>query len=89
MKSDGSLTVQGEKKTIPEGQVEAIADQLVQACPFVASPKEGVCADCFVYELNIQMDGQTYTVQALDTTLTEELRSLTTVLDGFLQAVGQ
>jgi hypothetical protein len=35
------------------------------------------------------MDGQTYTVQASDTTLTEDLRPLITTLDEFLQLAGQ
>jgi hypothetical protein len=35
------------------------------------------------------MDGQTYAVQALDTTLTEELRPLINSLDEFLQLTSQ
>jgi hypothetical protein len=95
MQSDGSLTVQSEhppvdkQVTVPEDHVEAITDLLVQACPFEAGPTKGVCADCFNYELSIEMDGQTYTVQALDTTLTEELRPLVNALDEFLQMTGQ
>jgi len=95
LESDGSLTVQSEhppvdeQMTIPEDHVKTITDLLVQACPFKAGPTEGVCADCFTYELNIQMDGQTYAVQALDTTLTEELRPLISILDEFLQVTSQ
>ena len=95
LESDGSLMVQSERPpvdkqiTIPEDHVETITDLLVQACPFEAGPTKGVCADCFNYELNIEMDGQTYTVEALDTTLTDELRLLINTLDEFLQLTGQ
>jgi hypothetical protein len=68
---------------IPKDQVEAITDLLVQACPFELDEKQGVCADCFNYELKIQMDDQTNAIQALDTTLTEELRPLINILDEF------
>jgi hypothetical protein len=95
LRSNGSLVIQSEHPpvdkqiTVPEDHVEPITDLLVQACPFDVSQTKGVCADCFNYELNIQMDGQTYTVQALDTTLTEELRPLINALDEFLQVTGQ
>jgi hypothetical protein len=95
LQSDGSLTIQSERPPleaqmkIPEDHVEPITDLLVQACPFEAGPTEGVCADCFIYELNIQMNGQTYAVQASDMTLTEELHPLINALDEFLQIAGQ
>jgi hypothetical protein len=89
LQSNGSLTVQSERPpaneqmTISGDQVEAITDLLVRACPFEVGATQGVCADCFNYELKIQMDGQNYVVQALDTTLTEELRPLISILDEF------
>jgi len=95
MQSDGSLTIQSEhppvdkQMTVPEDHLKSIADLLVQACPFETGATTGVCADCFNYELNIEMDGQTYTVQALDTTLTEELRPLIDTLNEFIQLTGQ
>jgi hypothetical protein len=95
LQSDGNLEVQSKKPAvdkqimIPEDHVEPIQNLLVQACPFETARAEGVCADCYNYELNIEMDGQTYTVQASDTTLTEDLRPLITTLDEFLQLAGQ
>ena len=95
LQSDGSLEVQSKKPAvdkqimIPEDHVEPVQNLLVQACPFETARAEGVCADCYNYELNIEMDGQTYTVQASDMTLTEDLRPLITTLDEFLQLAGQ
>ena len=94
--SDGSLMVQSKRPAvdkqimIPEDHVEPIKNLLVQACPFPTGRAEGVCADCYNYELNIEMNGKTFDLQASDTTLTEDLRPLITTLDQFLQlAAGQ
>lgn len=95
LQNDGSLIVQSERPpvdeqmTVPEDHVEPITDLLVQACPFEVGTPKGVCADCFNYELNIQMNGRTYSVQANDTTLTEGLHPLINALDEFLQIAGQ
>jgi hypothetical protein len=95
LESDGSLTVRSEhppveeQMTIPQDHLEEIPDLLARACPFEVGPAQGVCADCFNYELDIQMDGQTYAVEAIDTTLTEELRPLVNILDEFLQVTAQ
>lgn len=95
LQSDGSLMVQSERPAvdkqimIPEDHVEPIKNLLVQACPFPTGRAEGVCADCYTYQLKIEMNGQTYDLQASDTTLTEDLRPLITTLDQFLQLTGQ
>ena len=89
--SDGKLTIKSERPpvdkqdTLSKDQVGTITEMLVQACPFKVSPDQGVCADCFVYTLNIQMDGHTYSVQASDVTLTKELNPLVDVLSQLLQ----
>jgi hypothetical protein len=93
--SDGSLKVQSERppideqKTISADQVQAITELLVQACPFEVGPTNGVCADCFFYDLKIQMDDRTYTVQVSDVTLTKKLQPLIGTLSQFLQDSGQ
>lgn len=93
--NDGSLSVQSERpfideqKTISADQVQAITGLLVQACPFEAGPTNGVCADCFFYNLNVQMDGRVYTVQASDVTLTKKLQPLINTLSQLLQESGQ
>ena len=93
--NDGSLKVQSERpsvnvqKTISADQVKAITELLVRACPFEAGPTNGVCADCFFYDLNIQMDDRTYTVQASDVTLTKDLQPLIGTLSQLLQDAGQ
>jgi hypothetical protein len=93
--SAGSLTVQSERpamedqKTISADQVQAITELLAQACPFEAGPTNGVCADCFFYKLDVQMDGRTYSVQASDVTLTKKLQPLINTLSQLLQESGQ
>ena len=93
--TDGNLTVQSERppadeqKKISEDQVKAITELLVQACPFEVGSTKGVCADCFIYDLNIQMNGQTYAVQVSDITLTEELQPLISALSQLLQGTEQ
>jgi len=95
LQSDGSLSIQSKKPaldkqfTIPEDHLAPIKNLLVQACPFGTGRAEGVCADCYTYEMKIKMDGQTYDAQATDTTLTEDLRPLINTLDQFLQLTGQ
>lgn len=92
--SEGSLVVQSKRPptdvemTISKDQVEAITDSLVQACPFENDSTKGdECADCFVYDLNIQMDGQTYSVRASDVTLTDELHPLVDALSQLVQNI--
>jgi len=94
--SGGSLEVQSERppmdleRTVSQDQVDEITDLLVKACPFVNESTKGTeCADCFVYDLNIQMDGQTYSVKATDVTLTEDLRPLVDALSQLVQSVRQ
>lgn len=94
MHSDGSLTIQSEnppadtQKSISQDQVNAITNLLVQACPFNMVPNDAGCADCFIYKLNVQMDGQSYVMLATDVTLTEEVRPLIDMLSQLLQDTG-
>ncbi len=91
LQNDGSLTIQNERppldteKKISTDRVKTIASLLAQACPFETGPAQGICADCFSYTLSIQIDDQTYTVQASDVTLTEELQPLVDALSQLLQ----
>jgi len=93
--SGGNLTVQSERpavnmqKTISEDQLKTIADSLVQACPFNVPVDKNDCADCFVYDLKVQMDGIFYSVQASDMTAAEELQPLISALSQLLQDTGQ
>jgi hypothetical protein len=87
----GNLTVKSERpavdvqKTLSDEQVKDITELLVGACPFKTNVDKGNCADCFVYDLNVQMDGQVYSVQASDVTLSEELQPLINALSQLLQ----
>ena len=89
--SRGSLEVQSERpptderRTISEDQVDSITKLLVQACPFKIEPGKGICADCFVYDLKVQMNDRSYTLQASDVTLTEDLQPLIGELSQLLQ----
>jgi hypothetical protein len=94
LRSDGSLTIQSEsppanvQKSISTNQVSNITNLLAQACPFEMAPNEAGCADCFIYNLNIQMDGQTYVMLGTDVTLTEEARPLIDALSQLFQDAG-
>ena len=89
--STGSLVVQSERppknvqKTISRDQVDAITELLVQACPFKIEPAKKECADCFVYDLKIQMDEHTYSEQFSDMTFAEEMRPLVEALNQLAQ----
>jgi len=89
--SHGRLHIQSERlstnveKTITEEQINQIANLLVQACPFVVHQTDARCADCFIYELVIQMGTEKFTVVATDTTLSDEMHPLINMLNGLLQ----
>ena len=93
--SGGNLTVQSERppvdvqKKISKNQVGVIGGLLAQACPFEMKPNDAGCADCFLYNLNVQMDGQTYVMLATDVTLTEDLHPLIGTLSQLLRDTEQ
>jgi hypothetical protein len=95
LQSDGSMTIQSDHPAVdkqlqvPADHVEPVENLLVEACPFPVGRADGNCADCFNYELEIQMDEQFYSIQAQDTTLTEELHSLVNALDEFILMAAQ
>ena len=91
--SGGRLTVQSEspatdvRKTLSKDQVSAITGYLAEACPFEMKPNDAGCADCFLYKLDIQMDGKTYVMLATDVTLSDEVHPLINELSNLLQDV--
>lgn len=93
--SGGNLKVQSERpptdlqKTLSDDQVKAISELLVQACPFEINPDKGVCADCFTYNLDVEMNGHAYSVQASDVSLPEDLQPLIGALSQLLQNTEQ
>ena len=93
--SDGNLRVRRGRlpvdvqKVILESQVLEIADLLAAACPFETNSNDNECADCFLYEIIIQMDNKTYSVQATDVTLIGELHPLINTLNSLIQAAGE
>jgi len=94
LQSDGSLKIQSEnpaanvQKTVSNDQVSEMANLLAQACPFKMQPNDAGCADCFIYNLSVQMNGQTYVMLATDVTLTDKLHPLIDVLSQLLQDTG-
>lgn len=95
LNSNGDLKVQSrnpqatETKTVSATQVKTISVLLADSCPFAEDSVKGTCADCFFYELTIQMDGQTYVIGASETALSEEMFSLIFTLDQFFPTAGQ
>lgn len=94
LQSDGSLTIQSEyppanvQKSISIEQANEISNLIAQACPFKMEPNDMGCNDCFIYNLNIQMNGQTYVILATDVTLADEVYPLIDVLSQLLQDTG-
>ena len=94
LQSDGGLVIQSEsppanvQKSISKEQVSEITNLLVQACPFNMQPNDLGCADCFIYKLSVQMNGQTYGMLATDVTLTDEVYPLINMLSQLLQDTG-
>jgi hypothetical protein len=91
LQSDGNLKIQSEnppanvEKSISKEQIDNITNLLAQGCPFKMEPNDTGCADCFIYNLNIQMNSQTYTMLASDVTLTNQLHPLIDELNNLLQ----
>jgi hypothetical protein len=94
LQSDGNLKIKSEnpptnvERTISPDQISGIANLRDQACPFEMSPNDAGCADCFLYKLNIQMDGQTYVLLATDITMRDDVRPLIEALSQLLQNSG-
>ena len=63
-------------------EITQIEGQLIQACPFQSEMRlnrkgqPDVCPDCFLYTLDIKMDGQKFSAQATDTSMSASLRPL-------------
>jgi hypothetical protein len=95
LQSDGSLAIQSEnppaniQKSISKDQVNEITNLLAQACPFKMQPNDAGCADCFIYNLRVQMNGQTYGMLATDVTLTDEVYPLIDALSQLLHDTGR
>ena len=91
LQSDGSLKIESEKppaneqKSISKEQVSQMTNLLAQACPFEMKPNDLGCADCFIYKLSVQMNGQTYNMLATDVTLTDQVYPLINTLNQLLQ----
>jgi hypothetical protein len=94
LQSNGSLKINSEnppansQRSISPDQINAIANLLAQACPFEMEANDAGCADCFLYKLNIQMDGQSYVMLATDVTLSDDVHPLIDALSQLLQDTG-
>lgn len=90
--SDGELHIHSqrpaaeESRQLSEEQLEETANLLARACPFEPEPDERQCADCFYYQLEVQMNGRSYVLAASDTTLGPELHPLIGKLSQLLQS---
>ena len=80
-----SLTPANVQKSISKSQIDNITNLLAQGCPFEMEPNDAGCADCFVYNLKVQMNGQSYVMLATDVTLTDQLHPLIDELSNLLQ----
>ncbi|GAB4503568.1 MAG: hypothetical protein Fur0043_05600 [Anaerolineales bacterium] len=90
--SQGELQIESRKPPVtsnrlllPE-ELTQLTESLRLACPFTASPREGTCADCFLYQLQIQWGDEAYTMQATDVTMPKEWSDLVGKLSMLFQA---
>jgi hypothetical protein len=90
--SDGKYTVTDEragntvKNKLTEAQTTELQD-LVTSLEFTAPKKPAICADCFVYDVEIQSNGQKMIVQADDIALPDSgIAPLVDFLRGIMDA---
>ncbi len=89
--SQGELQIESKRPPLTSSRVLSpdalaqLAELLRQACPFTAPTGRAVCADCFIYDLQIQWGDQAYGWQATEVTLPEEGRALIGALSQFFQ----
>ena len=89
--SDGSIVVQDLRKeekhesTISQDEIKKIAAMLTQACPFESKRTNSRCADCFVYMLNVSMNGKQYSLDANDLNIPESSAPLIGYLGSYFQ----
>ena len=91
--SDGKYTVMDENasKTItgelPANELSKLKKQVASSRYIPASKPDGICADCFVYDLEIQGGAEKFNVQLNDINLpTSGLETLVTQLRGLIEA---
>lgn len=90
--SDGSYTVNDERTsqhvsgTLTKSQLDGV-NKVLTALQFTPSRPAGVCADCFIYEIDIQANGNQTLIQVDDLSLPDSgMESLITELRGLMEA---
>lgn len=92
VRSDGSYTVKDERldKTVTgslTGSDLQELNELMISTSFSPQKPAGICADCFVYDIQIQMDGNKLNVKLDDTSLPNSgLEPLVALLRGLMDA---
>jgi hypothetical protein len=72
LSSNGELRAVDERKSIEVSrrallsEVEKAGELMAKACPFEPKPQAEECRDCFNYNLDVELDGQKYSMQASD-----------------------
>ena len=77
--------------TIPQADMDRIEGQLASVCAGGGERQAASCRDCFVYSLEVEINGRTYTTLVDDTTLGASplkplFDALISLLDQTLQA---
>lgn len=90
--SDGSYTVNDERTgqsvsgTLKKSQLDGL-NKVLTVMQFTPSRPAGVCADCFIYEIDIQANGNQTLIQVDDLSLPDSgMESLITELRGLMEA---
>jgi hypothetical protein len=90
--SDGSYTVKDEREEstfsgeLKEAQLTELKG-MISSLEFASPKKPGACADCFVFDIAIQSDGQKMILQADDISLPESgMAPLVELLRGIMES---
>ena len=92
VRSDGTYTVTDERldKTVTgnlTGNDLRELNELMTSTSFVPQKPPGICADCFVYDIQIQVDGSNLNVKLDDTSLSNSgMEPLVVLLRGVMDA---
>lgn len=90
--SDGSYTVNNERPsqhvsgTLTKSQLDGLTN-LLTTMQFTPAHPAGVCADCFIYEIDIQVNGNQTLIQVDDLSLPDSgMNPLITELRGLMES---
>ncbi|HRQ21881.1 MAG TPA: hypothetical protein PLF42_00510 [Anaerolineales bacterium] len=91
--SDGNFTIDDERLArtvtgkLPNAEMQTLQKLVAESEFRIRGNQDSICADCFVYQVEIQSGGQTFTAQVDDVTMSDsELEPLVMFLRSVMDA---